>query len=235
MRWAVVSVLTALVCGSPAFGAFGDVISSFQMPPITNYCEGLAWDGDYLWSCGSPTVCFVRLTTEGSVVSSFRVTIGGYGLCEGATWDGAYLWSTWAAASYDVGFTRYTTAGSRVGHFRLDPGAAGTAGLAWENDGLWCKNRKYDTGGLMVASFPAPFDLYDLAWDGHYLWSGNKQLTTTGSFVQSFAPPAIGTPSGTTFDGNYLWININRWTYQVDIDVVGVDPGSFGKIKGLYR
>jgi hypothetical protein len=218
-----------------AFGAFGDVVSSFEMPPITDRCYGLAWDGEYLWSCGSPTVHFVRLTTEGSVVTSFRVTGGEYGLCEGATWDGAYLWSTWAVVSYDVSFTRYTTTGSRVGRFRSDPGGGGSAGLAWENDGLWCEGTKYNTVGSIIASFRVPFSLGDLAWDGHYLWSGNKQLTTTGSFVQSFAPPAVGTPSGTTFDGNYLWINMGRWTYQVDIDVVGINPGSFGKIKSLYR
>jgi hypothetical protein len=235
MRTVAAFGLTLFMGAAPAFGAFGDVVSSFEMPPITKNCEGLAWDGEYLWTCGSPTVHFVRLTTEGSVVTSFRVTGGEYGMCEGATWDGAYLWSTWAVVNYDVSFTRYTTTGSRVGGFRLNPGQEGTAGLAWENDGLWCTNRKYNTTGSVVGSFPAPFNLYDLAWDGHYLWSGNKQLTTAGSFVQSFAPPVSGIPHGTTFDGNYLWITMGRWAYQVDIDVVGINPGSYGKIKSLYR
>ncbi len=62
-------------------------------------------------------------------------------------------------------------------------------------------------------------------------------ITTTGSIVASFAVPGDGYAAGTTFDGEYLWLinRDNKWVYQIDIDVVGVNPGSFGKIKGLYR
>jgi hypothetical protein len=40
------------------------------------------------------------------------------------------------------------------------------------------------------------------------------------------------------FDGNYLWTadaNRPQYIYKVDIDVVDVEPGSFGKIKGMFR
>jgi len=40
------------------------------------------------------------------------------------------------------------------------------------------------------------------------------------------------------FDGEYLWTadaNSPQYIYKVDIDVVDVAPGSFGKIKGIYR
>jgi hypothetical protein len=225
---AISAALTA-----PVFAAFGEVVSSFKMPPVTYNCEGLAWDGEYLWSCGSPTVYFVRLTTTGSIVSSFRIGGGEYGYAEGATWDGAYLWDSWHVPGYDAVLTRQTTNGSAVGGFRLD--LTRPAGLAWENDGIWCYKTKYTTGGSVIASFKMMGDVLDMAWDGHYLWSGNKQLTTTGSLVQSFRLPATGYPRGTTFDGNYLWIGLERWAYQIDIDVVGMNPGSFGKIKGLYR
>jgi hypothetical protein len=225
---AISAALTA-----PVFGAFGDVVSSFRMPPITNYCEGLAWDGEYLWSSGSPTVYFVRLTTYGSVVSSFRIGGGEYGYSEGATWDGAYLWFSWHLFGRPATVTRVTTTGSYVSDFRTD--ITRIAGLAWENDGIWCYKTKYTTTGSVITSFKMMGDVLDMAWDGHYLWSGNKQLTTTGSLVQSFRLPATGFPRGTTFDGNYLWIGLERWAYQIDIDVVGLNPGSFGKIKGLYR
>jgi hypothetical protein len=203
------------------------------MPPVTNYCEGLAWDGEYLWSCGSPTVHFVRLTTNGSVVSSFRNAGGEYGYSEGATWDGAYLWYSSHLFGREATVSRVTTTGSGVSFFRTD--VTRTAGLAWENDGIWCYKRKYTPAWSIISSFKSPVDVGDMAWDGHYLWSGNKQLTTTGSFLQSFGLPATGYPHGTTFDGNYLWIDLYGWAYQIDIDVVGVNPGSFGKIKALYR
>jgi hypothetical protein len=225
---AISAALTA-----PAFAGFGDVVSSFKMPALTNRCVGLAWDGGYLWSCGSPTVYFVRLTTNGSVVSSFRNAGGEYGYSEGATWDGAYLWYTSHVPGYDVVVSCVTTTGSYVSDFRTD--VTRTAGLAWENDRIWCNNRKYTPAGSFITSFKSPVDLVDMAWDGHYLWSTNKQLTTTGSFLQSFALPATGYPRGTTFDGDYLWIGLEGWAYQIDIGVVGVNPGSFGKIKGLYR
>jgi hypothetical protein len=62
-------------------------------------------------------------------------------------------------------------------------------------------------------------------------------VTTNGSVVASFAVPGGGKAAGTTFDGQYLWLinDTNYWVYQIDIDVVGMNPGSFGKIKGLYR
>ena len=219
---------------APVFAAFGEVVSSFRMPPVTNRCEGLAWDGGYLWSSGSPTVHFVRLTTNGSVVSSFRIGAGGYGYSEGATWDGAYLWYSWHLFGYPAIVERVTTTGSYVSDFRTDI-IGGSAGLAWENDGLWCRNKKYTPAGSFISSFKPRRGLADMAWDGHYLWSGNSQITTTGSFLQSFGLPTTGTPAGTTFDGDYLWIGLDGWAYQIDIGVVGMNPGSFGKIKGLYR
>ena len=234
MRCAALIALTSLVCASLTIATFGEVVSSFRMPAITNNCEGLAWDGEYLWSSGSPTVHFVRLTTDGSFVSSFRIGAGGYGYSEGATWDGAYLWYSWHLFGREATVSRVTTTGSGVGYFRTNV-LGGIAGLAWENDGLWCQNQKYTTAGSFISSFKLTGHVFDMAWDGHYLWSGNRQITTTGSFIQSFAPPATGTPHGTTFDGNYLWITMGRWAYQVDIGVVGMNPGSFGKIKGLYR
>ena len=83
----------------------------------------------------------------------------------------------------------------------------------------------------------------DLAWDGHYIWCGKYRgdhmyrIKTNGSIMTSFAVPGNGEATGATFDGLYLWLvnATNGWAYQIDIDVAGVNPGSFGKIKGLYR
>jgi hypothetical protein len=62
-------------------------------------------------------------------------------------------------------------------------------------------------------------------------------VTTSGSVVASFPVPGGGEAAGTTFDGQYLWLinDTNNWVYQIDIDVVGMNPGSFGKIKALFR
>jgi hypothetical protein len=225
-------LLVALATATPAVAGFGEVVSSFELPrPLPG--SGLAWDGEYLWVCGEPHTYFFRLTTSGSVVFSFNMG-GTYGYYHGATFDGQYLWAD--SYRFPDEFTelgRYTTTGSYVGGFAH---FYSWRGLAWEKGYLWLHSRKLTTAGSLVASFKSPMSIGDLAWDGHYLWNGNYQITTKGSLVASFSLPGGGRGSGTTFDGLYLWtVGPNRWVYQVDIDVQGVNPGSFGKIKGLFR
>jgi hypothetical protein len=229
-------LVAALALATPAMAGFGDVVSSFDNPGAG---EGLAWDGQYLWTLGQPSPLIWRLTTTGSVISSFRLAPPSYCYFHGVTYDGQYLWTAWYRDfDYDSDITKYTTSGSSVSRFR----SFGTfAGLAWAKGFLWHDNWKYTTGGSLVGSFPPPFNLKDLAWDGHYLWSGKKEVdyvyrvSTAGSVVASFRSPG-GEAYGMTFDGLYLWLVAkNGWAYQVDIDVQAVDPSSMGEIKSLYR
>jgi hypothetical protein len=58
-----------------------------------------------------------------------------------------------------------------------------------------------------------------------------------GPLVASFGAPG-GSCAAVGFDGEYLWTadrNTPQYIYKVDIDVVDVNPGSFGKIKGMFR
>jgi len=230
---------TLLLLAAPAYAAFGEVVSSFPIPPKTG-TRGLAWDGAYLWFCGGIYPRFVKTTTTGSVVSSFE-----FGAVPsdyvGLTFDGLYLWFSDPEQGGGYRYYRLTTNGSYVSRFFR--GFAGP-GLAWEPPAyLWAGHYKVTTTGSTVATFKPPFPLDgDLAWYGHCLWTGGGnryyyQITTTGSTVASFAVPGNASATGTTFDGNYIWL-VNPTAgcvYQVDIDVQGVNPGSFGKIKGLYR
>jgi hypothetical protein len=235
-----ITTLAALSLATAALGGMGDVISSFKMP-ISALNTGLAWDGQYLWACYSALICFYRITTAGSFVSSFRVSPNPYGYIYGATYDGEYLWA--CESPYGRGktfFRRFTVAGSLAGGFEKN--YESVAGMTWEPGYLWQEKFKYTTSGSLVASFARPFDPNDLAWDGHYLWAGGSNVymakyTTTGSLVTSFPVPGGGAATGATFDGNYLWLvdGGHGWAYQVDIEVVGVDPASMGDIKALYR
>jgi hypothetical protein len=232
-------ILAGLAVAAPALAGMGDVISSFRMPVPAN--TGLAWDGQYLWACQGSLTSMYCITTGGSLVSSFRMSPTPYGYFYGATYDGQYLWACESQTGRrKTFFSRFTTAGSLVGGFEKN--YESSAGMAWEPGYLWHHRFKYTTAGLLVASFAQPFFPKDLAWDGHYLWAGGNgvymtKLTTTGSIVTSFLVPGGGSATGATFDGNYLWL-VNGgpdWAYQIDIDVKGVNPGSFGKIKGLFR
>lgn len=222
------------------FGAFGDVVSSFPHPGTIG-TTGLAWDGTYLWFAGGPASHFIRTTTNGSFVASFNIGAG-YTYIRGLTFDGEYLWYSWWDLTWGYDYTRITTTGSYISCFGGLPDRFGP-GVTWEKPYLWCGSAKVTTGGSFIASFNPPFALKtDLGWYGHKLWAGGGDkrmynVTTTGSIVASFAVPGDGYAAGATFDGEYLWLinRDNKWVYQIDIDVVGVNPGSFGKIKALFR
>jgi hypothetical protein len=237
----LIIIAGAFFIAGASYGRLGDVVSSFPVPPNTG-TRGLAWDGSYLWFCGGPYAKFLRTTTTGSVVSSF--VYGGTPTdYRGLTFDGEYLWFSDSYVGPGGGFEyqRLTTTGSFVRRFitgAFDPG------LAWEPPRyLWLGPFKVTTTGSLISSFNPPFYLNsDLGWYGHYLWNGGPndrvyKISTKGSVVASFPVPGGAPASGITFDGNYLWL-VNPtagYVYQVDIEVVGVDPGSFGKIKGIYR
>ncbi len=231
-----ITIHLLLIAGA-AYAAFGDVVSSFRCPPVGRY--GLAWDGAYLWFAGQPGSVFLRTNTNGSIVGSFKLGIT-YTYIRGLTFDGEYLWYSWRDITWGYDYNRITTTGSYVNCFG---GLPFGPGVTWENPYLWCGPAKFTTGGSFVASFNPPFTLAtDLGWYGHKLWGGGPgnrmyNVTTNGSVVASFPVPAGGEAAGTTFDGQYLWLinATNKWVYQVDIDVVGMNAGSFGKIKGLYR
>jgi len=79
------------------------------------------------------------------------------------------------------------------------------------------------------------------AYYNHQIWAGGGAyvygMVIGGALVASFPAPG-GSVRAVGFDGEYLWTadaNIPQYFYKVDIDVVDVEPDSFGKIKGIFR
>jgi hypothetical protein len=236
----IATTLAVAAAAGGALAGFGDVVSSFPHPGGVGF-SGLAWDGTYLWFAGQPATHFIRTTTTGSFIGSFNIG-GSYSYIRGLTFDGVYLWYSWGDIVLGYDYKRITTTGSFISGFGGLPYTFGP-GVTWESPYLWCGPAKFTTGGSFVASFNPPFKLgTDLGWYGHRLWVGGPgnhmyNVTTNGSVVASFPVPAGGKAAGTTFDGQYLWLinDTNKWVYQVDVDVIGVDPASMGKVKALYR
>ena len=221
-----------------SFGGFGDVVSSFPHSGTTG-TSGFGWVGTFLWFAGQPASHFIRTTSTGSFAGSFNLAPS-YTYIRGLTFDGEYLWYSWWNLTWGYSYHRITTTGSSVSRFG---GLPFGPGVTWESPYLWCGPAKFTTGGSFVASFNPPFKLgTDLGWYGHKLWVGGPgnrmyNVTTTGSVAASFPVPDGGKAAGTTFGGQYLWLinDTNDWVYQIDIDVVGVHSGSWGKIQALYR
>jgi hypothetical protein len=89
----------------------GSVIKTFTASPITNGRD-LGWDGRYLWCPDSSRDYVYRLTTDGSIIASFRAPGGS---TYGCTYDGDYLWVTDIstpryAYRIDIGYTSVTPA-----------------------------------------------------------------------------------------------------------------------------
>jgi hypothetical protein len=248
-------VVAAACAAASAFGAVGDVISSFPWPNARDAYR----DGNYVY-CVVGTNTLRRYTVGGSLVGT--VSLGG-------------LTAAGDADHCVTGAGRMTVLGgsNRIFEYLIANGSlirsyaapSGTTGFAYcpgatyhyVHSGAYV--RRYTTGGSLVSSFPVnssdgPIAATDRFRDraGDYVVVGSRLsfyatvYTGTGSRVRSFVLPAVtygcvcgpGAPSthGTTY-----WCNLRMGTdfyaYQIDLGNtnVALEPASIGKVKTLYR
>lgn len=112
----------------------GSVVASFAAP---SYGYGVTFDGANLWysTAGSHYWNYVyKLTTGGSVLSSFQGPHGHGYLNKGLDWGGSYLWLAQASAASGLIY-QMTTAGSVV-YSMFMPGREVT-GVAWDGRYVW--------------------------------------------------------------------------------------------------
>lgn len=112
----------------------GSITASFAAP-ANGY--GVAYDGEHLWysTAGSHYWNYVyKLTTKGSVISSFQAPHGAGFLNKDVDWGGSYLW---LAQSGNVGGVIYqmTSTGSVVYSFFL--AGRRPTGVAWDGKHVW--------------------------------------------------------------------------------------------------
>jgi len=256
-----VVTLTALLA-SAAYAGMGQILASWPAPASTfNRVNGIAFEGEYIWvkdrACeGSRSV--VKCTKSGSIVKEIGFTENGWNDSYGLAFDGVYLWTVlhqpFGPVIYD-NYDKYTTTGSYVNGFlahmriQFDPSNS----VSWDGQYLWTDGRrkgqpvraeKYTTAGSLLGSFDMPQTWSTAA--GYYnrqIWAGGPGnyvygMSTLGASVVASFPAPGGSCRAVGFDGEYLWTadaNTPQYIYKVDIDVVDVEPGSFGKIKGMFR
>jgi hypothetical protein len=97
---------------------------------------GLAFDGTYLWGSNAVTQMITKLTTTGSVITSFKPP-GTF--CGDMDWDGSYLWlCDWPTSG---GLYRMTTTGSVVESYVPPPGpTTRPSGCCWDGNYLWFRD-----------------------------------------------------------------------------------------------
>ena len=258
MKKAITIVTLTTTSAVLAYAGMGDVLTSWLAPGTYPRVNGIAFEGEYIWlkhyGCEGGGV--LKCTKSGSVIREIAFPFHGYGPSFGLAFDGAYLWTIY---HQPVGidrcdhYVKYTTNGSVADVFWAHkyPVYYPSRGVSWDGQYLWTDERlgvvkagKYTTTGTLVGTFAvAGVWRTDAAYYNNQLWTGGPNEYVYGmnigasTFVASFAAPG-GSCDAVGFDGEYLWTadkNTPQYIYKLDIDVVDVNPGSFGKIKGLYR
>lgn len=210
---------------------FCDTIFSF--PVKDTWPTGIAYDGSFLWSCGSDFQYIYKYSMTGILIDSIPNPSNSYGT-QGIVFDGNFLWAL--AEQEDKIYKLDTSNGFIIGQINI-PLSTNGFGLTFDGNYLWTSDyisgilSKIDTSSGQIISnisLAKPVldiviinnNLFGLAQDYSNLY---KIDTANGAFVDSVSW-CIPYPLGITWDGTYLW-NIsskliyggNQKAYKIDL------------------
>jgi len=236
----------------------GQILTSWPSPkyPNTITVNGIAFEAEYIWikSMESEEGGVLKCTKSGSLVNEISFPYHAYIESSGLAFDGVYLWTIYYQPQQELWdhYVRYTTTGSQVSIFvaHRKPPYGRSRSVSWDGQYLWTDEwiqsnvtaGKYTTAGSLLSTFAMPTGWGTAgAYYNHQIWAGGGAyvygMVIGGALVASFPAPG-GSCRAVGFDGNYLWTadaNTPQYIYKVDIEVVDVQPDSFGKIKGMFR
>jgi hypothetical protein len=250
----IIAAVVLVVRAATAFGALGDIVSSFRAPATQP--RGLARQNQYLFvlDYNSPNRVYRVHPTNGSVVGSWPTpySTGNRGLAYifgGNLYVGCWSNDTIYRCNSDNGSVIASWA---VGHDPqgLAPVQTGDGGSGATS--LYCSDsspsyfwRHHYTTGSVISSFAAPHTGFqDITYDhrNRLIWQYRSfvvyGITTIGSVVASFAWPGHGSYAGMAYHSYYLYISATtqQYIYRVHCPSnVGVAPASLGRVKALFR
>jgi hypothetical protein len=248
-------ILLAAFAATTAWGAVGDVISSFFWLEARDIYR----DGNYVY-CVYGANTLRRYTVGGSLAGN--VTLSGLTAAGDADHCVAGSGRMTVLGGGNRIFQYRITNGSLISSYAAPPSTTGFAycpGGACYYVHSEAEVRRYSTGGSLLSSFPVSYSPGPVAATdrfrdqaGDYIIVGSQLsfyanvYTSSGSLVGSFVLPAVtygsvcgpGSPSsrGTTY-----WCNLRMGTdfyaYQIDLGNtnVAVAPASAGKVRALFR
>jgi hypothetical protein len=223
-------------------GSRQTVIDSVPAPGVDKHM-GLGWDGMHLWHITNniPINAFQFDTVHGTVIDQIATTLTGY--IHGCTYLNGSLWiQEWQrnGTMYEID----PNSGAIISSF-MSPGGRGSRGLTNDGTNLWCfatggsinNGTAYQlttTGTLLRScdisgSVQWPMDASYNSQRGTFIIIDNgtansiKELDCSGdtaTLVDEFSHPDDGnTPTGITYDGQFLWTCAfyGTWIYQIDI------------------
>lgn len=209
----------------------GDIIHTISTPG--GNCQGLTWDGNYLWTSDIASNMIYKLDpVDGSVINLFA-SPGTYS--EGLAWDGNYLWACENGGGLYTDYFIYKldpSNGSVVSSMQLEA-MSWPHGITWDGQYLWTTNFGPKTitkinpdNGQILHTIPTPGEkCIGLTWDGQYLWTDDFEKDSLyqispedGSVIYAVVSPNTN-PRDLAWDGQYLWVvSAMAWTiYQIDV------------------
>ncbi|MGD8718103.1 MAG: hypothetical protein PVH29_04695 [Candidatus Zixiibacteriota bacterium] len=256
-------LLLAVAVGAPAFGAPGDIISSFTVQTPALWIAGVYRDGAYVYFAVSWAPVrydsVYKYTPDGALVDFITFNRpNNYPINDP---DHSRLGDGYMTAGTEGDFliTYDLTTGRWVENTEI--GISDIMGYAYRGDGARFAFAMDDAGIVykfnpawnVVASFPwggalAATRYYDGRAGNYVIVNGNPAdvYTGAGSLVGTF-PSSVsqgcvcgpGYPAswGTTF-WNYGRVSADTYMiYQIDLGngLTAVEPASLGKVKALYR
>jgi len=220
----------------------GNILSPKDTGDIVHYvpspgpnCEGLTWDGSYLWCSDVVSYLIYKVDPDdGTVVNSFA-SPGTF--VEGMTWDGTNLW----------GVDNNGSPGEQNILYKIDPDDGSVIssiilsdlvwahGLTWNGQNIWVNDfnthliNKIDTAtGDVLQTINAPATkCIGLTWDGYHLWTDDFEThklycidPEDGSVIYTVNSPSPN-PRDLAWDGQYLWVmGFQSNIFQVDVGYV---------------
>jgi hypothetical protein len=245
----VLAVSVAVAAAAAAWGAWGEVVSSFPAPG--SQAGGLAFDGTHLWFADytNTSSTIYKMTTSGGYEGQW---VKPWPYVMGLAWDGTYLWADSLSTRYVY---RVNTSGMTVVSSFYGP-SAHMMGMGCDADYLyindWQDRRvaKVTYAGSLRQLIPVPSPSPSgVAIDGAYMWTTTRDYwnppnalciqtyKSNGSVITSFQCPD-SQAMDLAIEGNYLWVSgfTNKYIYKVDVTPpTAVTPTSLGKVKALFR
>jgi glutamine cyclotransferase len=216
-------------CEYPVALDTGDVINTIPAPG--SRCQGMTFDGEYLWVSDYQTDLLYQISTDDGTVQRYITAPGDY--VEGMAFDGTYLWASdnnGEGNNSDVIYKLDPANGDII--LALDIDLNWTHGITWDGEYIWAND--FDThriyklnpdNGQIITSIPTSSGSIGLTWDGMYLWTDDlstddlRKLDPLTGDVLLYVNSPHTNPRDMAWDGYYVWVLAwqNATIYQVDV------------------
>lgn len=188
--------------------------SLIRFPVIDPWPTGIAFDGQYLWTCGSGTDQIVKYDTLGNFIDSISNPSNLYG-SQGLIFDGDYLWTL--AEQEDVLYKFSPINGYVLGQYSVPANANGW-GLAYSGSHLYSTDyidsviyKIVPSSGQIIDSIQTDRNFLGIEFVNGSLYGisadFNKllQIDVMTGHVTDSLDWCIDYPLGLTWDGEHLW------------------------------